>query len=903
MLSRLRSLWRNLSHRDRDDRDLHDEVRAVFDILVDEKNRAGMTPQAARRAATIELGHEAAITQQVREERAGASIDGLLKDIRYGAGRLGANPGFTVVVVLSLAIGIGANSAMFSVANALLLRALPVPEPATLFSARYDARVPVPPQVSFPFFEQLRATYPGADGLAAMSRVMRVQARSGGEEPSMVNLQLVSGEFFDTLRLRTSLGRLFGPDDNRRPGAHPVAVISAAHWRRRFNAAIDIVGRDVVVNGARFTIIGVAPEGFSGVWLESPVDVWLTLAMQADVRYIGNFSAANADMEQAWMPQDGIRWIELLARAERADGREAAALNAVLRPILLREADTAADPERRRALLDQSLVLEPFSRGASALRDRVRTPLFVLMGMVTLLLLVACVNTANLMLARAASRQREMAVRLSLGASRSRIMSQLLTESALLSALAAVAGLAMAPIAGELLVRMSMGMDSGPLPFSVPIDGRVQALTEAVAMATTQLFGIAPAWRASDPALASTLRTHARSTRSGARLNLQKRLVVAQVALSLLLVAASALFRRSLNNLATMPLGFEPDLVVSASINPRVGGYAPADLDVLYRRVIERVEALPGVEAAAVGTCGLMTGCRSNAYGLVIAGYAPQPGEDITVQENRVSGGYVRTAGLSMVDGRDFTARDHGTRVAIINEAMAHRYFGSRNPIGQRIGRDDVADTEIIGVVKDARLNSVREAAVPMALFPIDQQPSYLGTLLVRTRSDPGSLVLGLRRAIHEIEPSLPVDRVITVGALAAGTFRQERLVARLTTLMGLIALTLACLGVYGLMSYAVKQRTPELAIRFALGAQRPSVLWMVFRESMLLMIAGVVIGVPVILASSRLLGTLLFDVSVSDPVIVGGAVAILLLVGTTASYIPSWRASRVDPLTALRQE
>jgi predicted permease len=342
---------------------------------------------------------------------------------------------------------------------------------------------------------------------------------------------------------------------------------------------------------------------------------------------------------------------------------------------------------------------------------------------------------------------------------------------------------------------------------------------------------------------------------------------------------------------------------VSASINPRVGGYAPTDLDALYRRIIERVEGLPGVEAAAVGTCGVMTGCRSNAHGLVIAGYTPQPGEDITVQENRVSSGYLRAAGLTVRDGRDFTARDHGARVAIINEAMARRYFGTRSPVGQRIGLDETANTEIIGVVNDARLNSVREAAVPMAFFPLNQPPAFLNALLVRTNGDPGSVAATLRRAINEIEPSLPVDRVMTAGALAAGTFRQERLVARLTTGLGLIALALACLGVYGLMSYAVKQRTPELAIRFALGAPRPRVLWMVFSESLRLMLAGVAVGVPIILASSRLLGSLLFDVSASDPVIVGGAIVILLLVGTTSSYIPSWRASRIDPLTALRSE
>jgi predicted permease len=298
-----------------------------------------------------------------------------------------------------------------------------------------------------------------------------------------------------------------------------------------------------------------------------------------------------------------------------------------------------------------------------------------------------------------------------------------------------------------------------------------------------------------------------------------------------------------------------------------------------------------------------MTGCRSSAHGLVITGYTAQPGEDISVQENRVSAGYLHAAGLTLLDGRDFTTRDYGAPVVIINDAMARRYFGTRRPVGQRLGRGDVADTEIIGVVQDARLNSVREAAAPLALFPLEQPPAYMSALLMRTTGDAAAIVSGLRRAIQEVEPTLPVDRVMTVGAAAAGTFRQERLVARLTTMLGLVALLLACLGVYGLMSYAVKERTAELAIRFALGAPRPRVLWMVFRESLGLMIAGIAVGVPIILASSRLVGSLLFDVSVTDPVIIGGAIAILLLVGTTAAYVPSWRASRVDPLEALRAE
>ena len=901
MFHRLASLWRNLRHRDQVDRNLDDEVRAVYDILVDEKIRGGLSPVEARRAATLELGRVDAITQQVREERTGALLDALIGDARYGARMLVANPGFTAVVVVSLAVGIGANSAMFSVANALLLQSLPVPGPDTLHTARFAAAVPVPQQVSYPFFEEVRAALPLPGAVTAISRVMRVQARTGADT-SMVNMQLVSGEFFDTMRLRTATGRLFNADDNRTVGAHPVAVIADDFGQRRFGGDPDIVGRELALNGARFTIIGVAPPRFRGVWLESPVDAWIPLAMQADVRYIGNFSATNPNLDQPWMPQDGIRWLELLVRAERIDGTEASALNATLRPHLLDDADEVTDPERRRALLQQDIVLEPFGRGASSLRDRFRAPLFFLITMVAVLLLVACVNTANLMLARAASRQREMAVRFALGAARRRVISQLLVESLLISALAAAAGLAIAPLAGELLVRMTMGVETGPLPFAVSIDARVLAFTTLLALCSAVLSGLAPAWRASDPALAGTLRDHARSLRSGAKLNLQKGLVIAQVALSLVLVASSALFLRSVNNLALVPLGFDAGHVVSASINPRIGGYAPEALGALYQRVLDRLRALPGVQAAAVGTCGLMTGCRSSAHGILIEGYSPQPGEDVSVQENHVSPDYLRAAGISMVAGRQFSATDAGSAVAIINESFARRYFGSRDPIGQRIGRD-VLDTEIIGVANDARVNSVREAVGPMLLFPLADPAPYVGSLLVRTNDAPTSLVDTMRQAVVEIEPNLPIDRVSTVASLASATYRQERLVARLTTGLGLIALGLACLGLYGLMSYAVKQRTAELAIRFALGAPRPRVLWMVFRESLTLMLAGLAVGMPIIMLASRLVSAMLFEVDATDPIIIGGAMGVLLIVGATSSYVPSWRASRVDPLVALRND
>jgi predicted permease len=903
ILPRLRSLVRNLLHRDRVDRDLDHEVRAMFDLLVDEKLKAGLSPEQARRAATLELGRVDSITQQVREERTGASVDAVIKDVRYGARMLRANPGFTLVVVLSLAAGIGANSAIFSVANALIFRTLPVPEPEHLYAARYQSRLPAQPRISYPFFEQLRAGFPDQQGLAVMSRVSRMRAQVASGEPDAASVQLVSGEFFKVLQLAPQLGRLLTPDDNRNMGGHPVAVISDSYWRRKFAASPDVLGREVTLNSTRFSVIGVGPAGFTGAWLESPVDAWIPVMMQADVRYMQNFSADTQDFFKPWIPENGIRWLEVLLRAQRADGPEAVALNRVFRPILLQEVEQITSLDERKLALDRRLVLEPFAHGSSNLRAQFSTPLYALMAMVALLLLIACANTANLLLARATTRQREMAVRLSIGASRARVMGQLLIESLMLGALAAAVGLAIAPLASELLVRMTMGLDSGPLPFAVGVDGRVLGFTAGITLLTSVLFGFAPAWRATDLSLSTALKSSGRGMHHGARLSLSKVLVIGQVALSLLLAVGAGLFLRSFGNLTSLPLGFEQH-VVWASINPSVGGYTIPELPGLYQRIVERAEALPGVESATVAMCGLMSGCRSSSDGIAISGYTGQPGESVGMQENHVGPDYFSTVGMPLVAGRDFTPHDSVTSapIAIINEAAVRKYFKDRDPIGQRFGYE-TPDIEIVGVVRDARVNSVREAAVPMVFYPLDATPSYLGTMHVRATGDPEVVAAELQKALRQVEPKLPVDRVGTLTMLASATLRQERLIARLTAVLGALALALACLGLYGLMSYAVKQRTAELGIRFALGAPRPRILWMVFSESLMLMIAGLAIGTPLVYIASRLIGTLLFEVRPGDPTIVAAAMLVLLVVGATSSYLPAWRASRVDPLTALRQE
>jgi predicted permease len=400
------------------------------------------------------------------------------------------------------------------------------------------------------------------------------------------------------------------------------------------------------------------------------------------------------------------------------------------------------------------------------------------------------------------------------------------------------------------------------------------------------------------------LKASGRSTHQGAKLSLSKLLVVGQVALSLFLAVGAGLFARSFNNLISQPLGFE-DQVLWVSMNPSLGGYTPEELPALYSRIIERIEAIPGVRSATVAMCGMMNGCRSNADGFSITGYQSQPGEQILLQENRVGPKYFSTLGMTITAGRDIEARDTSSNVrfAVVNEAMARKYFKGRDPIGQRFGYDKPDEIEIIGVVGDAHFNTVREAVVPMAFYPLTALPGYVGTIHVRATGDAAQIGQAVRSSLRELEPRLPVDRVTTIATLAASTLRQERLIARLTTVVGLLALSLASLGLYGLMAYAVKQRTAELGLRFALGAPRARVLWMVFRESLMLVAIGLAIGVPLVLAASRLVAPMLFGVSPNDPSVMVISMAVLLAVGAWSGYLPAWRASRVDPLVALRDE
>ena len=906
MLRNIASGLRSLFRKEQTDLELDDELCTYLEMAAAEKMKQGMSRKDALRTVRLERGSLEATKEVIRTAGWEFLVETCLRDLRYAARGLRRNPGFATVAILSLALGIGANSAIFSVFDGVMLKSLPVEKPQELRRIRLEARTRNSGRFSYIEFERLRDSSQTSSGMAAMSRVVNVNLRVDGErQQESARMQLISGEYFPLLGVYPILGRTLAPDDNRTLSEHPVAVISGSYWQRRFGGTPNILGQAIILNGAHLTIIGVGPRSFSGVWMEAPVDVWVPLMMQADVRYAQHYSASNSDSTKPWVPQEGIRWLDLILRVKRGSESEAmASVNAVFQQWVGREAESVGNLEERKLFLQRALVLDPFNRGFSDVRRDFAAPLFVLMAMVALVLLVACANIANLLLARGAARQREIAVRLSIGASRARLIRQLLTESVLLSSVGAALGLLVAHWGSALLVRMAAGVKAGPAPIAAGVDGHVLIFTAALAVCTGILFGLAPAFRMTRVELNAALRADTHSVRTRSRMSLTKMLVSSQVALSLVLVVGAGLFGKSLRNLLHLDGGFDREHLLTVRIDPQSFGYDKAQLEDISRQLVERVQSIPGVHSAAMAGCGLSDNCYNFEDGLQIMGYQTHPGEQMLVQGNIVGPKYFSTVGMQLLEGRDFSDRDNEKSpiVSIINEAMARRYFAGRSAIGQRFG-SGTYNREIIGLVRDARVSSVQEAPVPMAYYFLPQMMAPAEAMEVRTAADPRWSVEEVRKVVTDVDPNLPIRSVTTLSDQVNENVTQERLVAFLTFVFGGLALGLACFGLYGVMSYAVSRRTPELGIRMALGASRHQVLWNVLLESLGLVGLGLALGVPSVLAASKLLSGLLFGLTASDPLTISGAVVILVGVAGIAASIPAFRAARVDPLVALRYE
>ena len=819
---------------------------------------------------------------------------------------------FTAVAVLTLALGIGANTAIFSVVSGVLLELLPVghPEALVLFSgttsegtSQSDGIMPAPWQrFSYADYHHLTEHVPAFTGLAAFrsgeDRLSVVaEGKSSGERTQLAQGHLVSGNYFAVLEVRALIGRTLSPEDDQ-PGAMPAAVVSYGYWHERWADDPSVVGRTVGLNGSPFTIVGIMPPSFFGERVRRAPDFWLPLSVQPVV-----------ERRESYLSNQQTYWLGLIGRLRPGTGLEQAQaqVDVALRQLLTRQFGEQLTPERRAKIGGPLVSLVPGGAGISWLRSVYGERLRVLMAVAAFVLLIACANVASLVLSLAAARRPEVAMRLALGASRWRLVRQLLTESVLLAGLGGVAGLALA----EWGVGVLKALVAQTSPVEVGLSVRVLAFTLVVSVLSGVLFGLAPALRAGRGDLATSMRERGEGASAARRrARLAPALVVAQVALSLVLLLGAGLLARSLVNLVREGLGFAREGVLLVDIDTRLAGYKSAELGDYYRRLIERVSRVPGVRAATVASYSPMSGSsRSNT--ITIQGFRPAPDQSMDVELPSIGPGYAETLGLPIVAGRGLTERDAGGSplVAVVNQAFARAYFPHGNPVGRRFGFDSQhsGDFEIVGVVGDARFHSAREAPAPMAFLSIlqaaDQSAFFGGELEVRTAGEPSNLTAAVRGAVADVDARVPIAGVTTLAAQFTDSLGRDALFARLVGVFSALALVLACVGLYGVVSQAVSRRTNELGVRMALGADGGAILRMVLRDAAALVLLGLVIGVPAALAAARIIRSQLFGVGPADPLTLLATCALLAAVALVAGFLPARRAARVDPVVALRAE